>query len=524
MGHRRGLGRAVWVTALFGALLVGQSGCALLNGFLDPTKIGQFPGQYKERGIVRRLTPRDAPPGPSNAAEPTPEDLVAVYEDYRLAPGDILLLIIGDLISAGVPDQSQVEISATGMIRIPQLGTVKATGLTEQELEDELKARLREAGLLPDADVRAYAQGKRQRVFTVRGSVGRAGVYPITDPDLRLLDVIGAVSDIGANVQKLYIIRRTTPPKGPGEPAPREGEAGKEGLVIPPPTETEPEHFRADLLALGGSRAQPPTTTREEPKLEKADLEAVLAPGQATRPGVVAPQEPTLPPLIFDPQTGAIIEREPGAAASEPAAPTPPQAMARPVPSEKEKPFDWEEVPELELGQRVIEVDVRSLLDGDPRYNIVIRDRDVINVPVDTSVYYLMGEVNRPGAYSFGGRDITLKQAVASSGGLSPLAWPQRCEIIRHEPGTDKQVTIPVNVDAIFAGLEDDVYLRDDDIVNVGSHFVTPFLFVIRNSFRFTYGFGFVYDRNFGDQDAIEGRINPETLRLQQRQARGLPF
>jgi protein involved in polysaccharide export with SLBB domain len=189
-----------------------------------------------------------------------------------------------------------------------------------------------------------------------------------------------------------------------------------------------------------------------------------------------------------------------------------------------EEPFDWEATEELALEQRVIGIDLVALRAGDPRQNIVVRDRDVFHVPVDTGVFYIMGEVQRPGVYSFGGRDITIKQAMAISGGFTPLAWPSRCELIRREPGTDKQFTRLVNLDAIFAGLEDDLYLRDDDIVNVGTHIVAPFLFVIRNSFRFTYGFGFVYDRNFADKDAYSSKVNPEIYEQQRRQQRGLPF
>jgi hypothetical protein len=81
-----------------------------------------------------------------------------------------------------------------------------------------------------------------------------------------------------------------------------------------------------------------------------------------------------------------------------------------------------------------------------------------------------------------------------------------------------------VNLAAIFAGLEDDFILRDEDVLNVGTHIVAPFLFVIRNSFRFTYGFGFVYDRNFADKDAYSNRINPEIVEQQRRASRGLSF
>ncbi len=209
-------------------------------------------------------------------------------------------------------------------------------------------------------------------------------------------------------------------------------------------------------------------------------------------------------------------ERREGEARQEGEAPAEPLKL--------EEPFEWEKAEGLGLEQRVIAIDLTELRNGNARYNVVVRDRDVINVPIDTGLFYIMGEVNRPGVFAFGGREITVKQALAICGGFSAMAWPQRCELVRREPGTDKQFTRSVNLDAIFAGLDEDFYLRDDDILNVGSHLVAPFLFVIRNSFRFTYGFGFVYDRNFADKDSYGSRINPEIVEQQRRSQRGLPF
>ena len=86
---------------------------------------------------------------------------------------------------------------------------------------------------------------------------------------------------------------------------------------------------------------------------------------------------------------------------------------------ERAPEFDWEDVPEYELSQRVIVIDAVALKAGDPSQNIVVRDRDMINVPVDIGVFYMMGEVNRPGVYAFSGREITIKQAIATVGGFS---------------------------------------------------------------------------------------------------------
>ena len=37
--------------------------------------------------------------------------------------------------------------------------------------------------------------------------------------------------------------------------------------------------------------------------------------------------------------------------------------------------------------------------------------------------------------------------------------------------------------------------------MNVGTNALAPFLAAIRNGFRVTYGFGFLYDKNFADNN-----------------------
>jgi 5-formyltetrahydrofolate cyclo-ligase len=59
-------------------------------------------------------------------------------------------------------------------------------------------------------------------------------------------------------------------------------------------------------------------------------------------------------------------------------------------------------------------------------------------------------------------------------------------------------------------------------VVRVGTHAVAPLLAMIRSSFRLTYGFGFVYDRNFADIDAFGGQANPRDRRRSERAQRGL--
>mgnify|MGYP000602846355 CR=1 FL=1 len=517
MGSRRTRGAALRAWSLRIILVATVWGCAALppNSFLDPTKVGRFGSEVGERGIRQVLTPRDTPPGVAGATEPAPEDLVPNYVEYRLGAGDVVQVTVQDLISPGQPYQAAIEVNPSGEIRLPVLGSVKVAGLSESEVEQEITNRLREANLLPRPIVLVIAQARRGQQYQILGAVARAGPYPIPEPDWRLLDAISLAGDVSATARRAYVIRRADTARVSGPTAPRPASPPANELIIPPADEPLPATLAS---ATGtGRRDDPPPPTRE-------DLADVMTPpAETTKPAAGAPPagEQPFPQLIFDPETGAVIEARGVPPTPEPAPPgAPPKAPG----VEIDEPFDWEDVEELALDQRVIAIDLTELRRGNPRFNIVVRNRDVIEVPVDTGLYYMMGEIARPGAYPFGGRDITIKQAIAAAGGMTALAFPSRCEIIRREPGTEKQLMITVNVDRIFAGLEDDFYLRDDDIVNVGTHFVAPFLFVIRNSFRFTYGFGFVYDRNFADKDAYSARINPETLAIDRANRRGLPF
>ncbi len=60
-----------------------------------------------------------------------------------------------------------------------------------------------------------------------------------------------------------------------------------------------------------------------------------------------------------------------------------------------------------------------------------------------------------------------------------------------------------VDVDAIFSGDQPDIYLKPNDVIQVGTNILAPFLAAIRQGFRITYGFGFLYDRNYAPQQAV---------------------
>ncbi|MEE8374183.1 MAG: SLBB domain-containing protein, partial [Dehalococcoidia bacterium] len=166
----------------------------------------------------------------------------------------------------------------------------------------------------------------------------------------------------------------------------------------------------------------------------------------------------------------------------------------------------------------------KPLLEGDPRYNIAMRPYDMINVPLENvGNYSMMGNIARPGAYTLAGQRLTVKEAIAAAGGFGPLAWPSRAELVRRISGDEEQI-IQLDLDAIFSGEAPDFYLKPNDIVNVGTTPAATFFAVLRNAFRFTYGMGFVYDRNFADSDSFGAREQVKNRRNQEAQLRGIPF
>jgi protein involved in polysaccharide export with SLBB domain len=152
--------------------------------------------------------------------------------------------------------------------------------------------------------------------------------------------------------------------------------------------------------------------------------------------------------------------------------------------------------PDKLVQQRIIRIPLAALREGVSKYNIVVRAGDILNVPpVEPGEFYLMGNIARPGVYALTGRKVTLKMAVAAGGNLGALAIPRRCDLIRRI-GNDQEVTVQVNLQKIFDGEQPDIFLKANDVLNIGTDAVAPFLLITRNAYRASYGFGFVYDRN----------------------------
>jgi len=108
-------------------------------------------------------------------------------------------------------------------------------------------------------------------------------------------------------------------------------------------------------------------------------------------------------------------------------------------------------------------------LRGDATLNIPLQPNDIVNVPIDKTVFvYVMGQVNRSGALAVKRSNIpTLLQAIAQAGGFSERASKGRVIIKRKDEKTGREIQIKVNVKSIIKRRKKDIQLLENDVVYV---------------------------------------------------------
>lgn len=466
------------------AALVMIAGCETDAWLHDPSVLGRWEHTPAKTPILSRLAAIEGPEDEFvEVSDVRPEDLLPEVEPYRVGPGDILDIVVWDIPVARQPTTYQRMIDTRGFIDIPQLGQLYVNGRTVDEVVAVIEEAMR-AELVEEPLVSVVVSNQRQQMYSVLGAASAPGQYFIPSPDFRLLDALTAARGIPEIIPYVYVIRQV--PLSEAAAGPPEAE--------PPATEPAPAQPAEDLLdvieqltepeqpgspgVMGRSaraveyRRQP---ERQPPPVELVEPERAPAEGAAAQPETMW--------MFLNGQWVQVRRRvePPRAAAGTPAQPGGPRA---------------EEL----VTQRVIRIPVKPLLAGDARYNVIIRPGDVIRVPAGVSgTVYVAGQVSRPGVYTLtpDGK-LTLLRVVDAAGGLTQLGIPERVDLTRMV-GDEMQATIRLNLRAIAEGTQPDLFVKANDRVNVGTNAMAFPLAVVRNGFRMTYGFGFLLDRNFGN-------------------------
>ena len=136
-------------------------------------------------------------------------------------------------------------------------------------------------------------------------------------------------------------------------------------------------------------------------------------------------------------------------------------------------------------------IDLEELLiKGDLTLNLPLTHGDVINIPVSGKIF-VGGAVGSPGGFPLGGKKMTVGQAITLAGGLKYEANSSEAKIFRYSgKGTEREI-LSVNVYAIEKGENEDLFLKENDIIIVPKSGVKTFLIGVRDTFRGFLGFGY---------------------------------
>lgn len=498
------------VPAGVSGLLITTSFLALpgceVDSWFDPSRTGYFETTPTSMPILRRIDiiEREAT-GWGPITEPTPEDLEPGELEYRLAAGDQVRIEVYELVTAGQTDVSVRTVDPSGNVRLPTLGEIPAAGLTPSELQVEIETKLKD--LINDPIVAVVLERGQGFNFTIYGSIGNTGIYSLTKPDFRVLEAIALAGGTMNTTQRVYVIRSQPLEDRYKDSFRDRGGRKPEPTLDPSEKPVDIEDLIRQLEQPAGQPAmdQPIMNDDGEAEMGTPNPPAMGALGSAAQDAKVEPPpididtmnpNPTVPApesessgggsggtWRFDVESQTWVRTEAAGGPGIPAAPSGEPEGPRPT-----------------FATRVIEIDYQALARGDKNFDVVIRPGDNIYVdPPVEGVVYVDGEINRPGVFQLPTvGELTLSRLVAAAGGFGSIAIPDRCDLIRRI-GTSREATIRVNLKAIRNRAEPDIFMRPDDHLIIGTNFFATPLAVIRNGFRMTYGFGFLLDRNFGN-------------------------
>lgn len=506
-----------------GALLLASTGCEV-DSFFDPSRTGRFEYEPTTIPVLERIDVIEPHKEFwANATPPTSEDLMPRELAYYLYPGDIVTVSVFELQQVGQWFTTTRRVDTAGYFRVPEIGDIRAAGLTAQQFQDEIKRILAETKMtIPQVDV-VVEQGGGLR-YTVYGFVGRTGQYTLDQPNLRLIEALASAGGVPTTTERIYVIRQVIltpdvqpefqrevlPPGQPVTPQQPQPDTDIEELIRqlenpppPPPPPSQPNsspEIRPGMLQdePNGSQPppngqppididalEPPAPTEPAPQ-DTQEVEPVRAPEQppvdvdVVRPPAASPQD-TGETLIYIPERGEWVRM--------------PRAPGEEAPAAQ--PTEPREAPHIL--DRAIVIDYERLQRGDSSQDVVIRPNDKIYVDgPPQGFFYIDGEISRIGVYQMPlSGTLTLSRAVSAAGGLGPIAIPSRVDLTR-KIGPYREATIRLDLAAIRQRTEPDVVIKPDDHIIIGTSFWATPVAVFRNGFRVTYGFGFVLDRNFG--------------------------
>lgn len=176
------LAKTLSISALLG---VAIGSWAQQQYSLPRTRVLAAPSEIQTQGSV-------APPQIQTQGSVTPAPISPLSTTMTAAPVQIGP---GDLLEIGVFDTPElvgkVRVNSAGEITLPLSGTVHVGGLSPEQVQDLVAARLKEGNFVKDPQVSVFVAEYASQAVYVIGEVMRPGPYPLMGSH-RLLDFISA--------------------------------------------------------------------------------------------------------------------------------------------------------------------------------------------------------------------------------------------------------------------------------------------------------------------------------------------
>ena len=155
---------------------------------------------------------QDKAPTAQDAAKPAAQDTAkpAAPDAAKVAAADNYVIGASDVLAVSVfkePTLSNtMPVRPDGMISMPLLGDVQASGKTPLQLADEITVKLKK--FVQDPNVSITLIGMNSKKVYLIGEVGRTGPIEMT-PGMTLLQAIATAGGLSeyANKNKIYILR-----------------------------------------------------------------------------------------------------------------------------------------------------------------------------------------------------------------------------------------------------------------------------------------------------------------------------
>jgi polysaccharide biosynthesis/export protein len=124
--------------------------------------------------------------------------------DLPVGPGDLLEISVFEVEELS---KIRLRVPGRGVVSLPLIGQIDATGRTTAELEDEIRTRLQKK-FMHEPQVSVFLQEHNSQRISVIGAVRKGGVFSLSRP-LRLADALALAEGLTEEADRqVYVIRR----------------------------------------------------------------------------------------------------------------------------------------------------------------------------------------------------------------------------------------------------------------------------------------------------------------------------